>query len=83
MVIGVVALGYESRRGPLVELALLEADCERAHALRAHHRGEGCQRGRIEPAREQHADRHVCDQMCADRVTQPLPKFLSKLVEAF
>ena len=80
--IGVVALGHEPGGRELVERLLLEADRERAHALGALARGKRGQRGGVDPAREQYPDRHVRDEMGADRVPEPIKKLGGKEVIA-
>ncbi len=54
-----VALGDEARVGALVEAALLEADRERVHGVGRLLRRERGEHGRVDAAREQHADRDV------------------------
>ena len=66
-----VPLRYETGLGAFVEAPLLEADRERVHGLGRLLRGERCEHRRVDAAREQHADRHVCEQMRAHGVAQP------------
>ena len=82
MVVGPEALGDDPRQGSLVELALVEADRERAHLPRGL-RGERGQHARVDPAREEDADGHVGDQVRPNRVAQPLAQLLGQLVLAF
>ena len=79
VVVRAVALGDEPRVGELVERALLEADRERAERLGALLRGQRGQRRRVDPAREQHADRDVRDEVGADGVAQPRTQLLDQL----
>ena len=74
-----VALGDEPRVGALVEAPLLEADRERVHGLGRLLRGERGEHGRVDAAREQHADRDVGEQMRAHRVAQPRAQLLDEL----
>ena len=70
--VGRVALGDQSGLLELVEGALLEADRERADPVRAFARRERGERRGVDPSREQHADRHVGDEMGPDRIPQAL-----------
>ena len=74
---------YRSRDRPraveLVERRLLEADRERAHRLRRLLGGERRERARVDAAGEQHADRHVRDQVRAHRVAQARAALLDEL----
>jgi hypothetical protein len=67
----------------LVERALLEADREGADPVRALAGGQARERGRVDPARQQHAHRHVGDEVRADRVAEPLTKLFRELLLAF
>ena len=74
-----VALGDQTRVGELVERALLEADRERSHRLCGLLRGERCERSGVDPAREQHADRDVGQQVRPHGVAQPGAQLLDQL----
>ena len=74
-----VALGHEPRVGQLVEAPLLEADRKRAQRLRRLLGGERGQHGRVDPAREQHADRHVGDEVGAHGVAHAGAQLLDEL----
>ena len=70
MVVGAVALGDQAGPVELVEAALLEADREGAQRLARLGRGQGGDAAGVDPAGEQHPDRHVGDQVGADRVAR-------------
>src|SRR5881394_2308895 len=69
--IGAVHARHGTRIVELVERPLLEADRERPERLRALLRRKRCERGGIDPARQEHTHRNVADEMRADRVAQP------------
>ena len=74
-----VALGDAARIVAFVEAPLGEADRERVHGLRGLLRGERGERGGVDAAREEHADRHVREQMRAHRVAQARAQLLEQL----
>jgi hypothetical protein len=71
-----VPFGDEPRRAALVEVPLLEAHGEGPYRLRAPFRGERDQRRGVEAAGEEHAHRHVGDQVRRDRVAKALAELL-------
>ena len=79
VVVRPVALGDEPRVVALVEAALREADRERVHRLRRLLRRERRERGRVDAAREEDADRHVREEMRPHRVAQPRAQLLDEL----
>src|SRR5919204_6659188 len=79
MVLRAIALRNQARVTELVERALLEADRERAQRLAGRFRGECRKGGRVDPAREQHTDRDVRDQVGSDRVPQAGAELLDQL----
>ncbi len=78
-VLSAVALRHEPRVGELVEAPLLEADRERAQRLRRLLGRERREHRGVDAAREEHADRHVGDEVRADRVAQARPQLLDEL----
>ena len=74
-----VALGDQARVGELVERALLEADRERPYRLCGLLRGERCERSGVDPAREQHTDGDVGQQVRPHGVAQPGAQLLDQL----
>ena len=79
VVIGSVALGHEPGIRQLVEAPLLEADREGAKRLGDLLRRERREHRRVDPAREEHADRDVRHELRADRVAQPRTQLLDEL----
>ena len=79
MVLGAVAQGDEPRVVALVEALLREADRERVHPLGRLLCRERGERGGVDAAREQHADRHVGEEMRLDRVAEPRAQLLDEL----
>ena len=79
MVIGSVALRHEPGVRQLVEAPLLEADREGAKRLGDLLRREGREHRRVDPAREEHADRDVRHEVRADRVAQSRTQLLDEL----
>ena len=75
----VVALRDRAGAGQLVERRLGEADRERAHPLRRLLGRERREEPRVDAAGEQHADRHVGDEVRAHRVAQARAAFLDEL----
>ena len=65
-----VTLRDEARTGELVERALLESDRERAQRLGALLGSQSGEERRVDAAREQNADGHVADEVCAHGVPQ-------------
>ena len=80
VVIRPVPLRHDPGGLELVERLLLEPDRERPDGLGALTRRERGQRGRVDPARQQHADGDVRDQVSAHRVAQPLTQLPGQLV---
>ncbi len=80
VMLGAVALGDQPRPLELVEARLLEADREGLHRIGLLAGGERDQTGRVDPAGEQHADRHVGNQVGADGVAQGLAQLARELV---
>ena len=79
MVVRVVALGHLACILELVEGALLEADRERLETLRALRGRQGREDRRVDAAREEHADRHVGNEMGPDRLAQACAQLLDEL----
>jgi len=79
VVVRPVALRNEAGLGALVEAPLLEADREGVHGLGRLLRCERRQHGRVDAAREQHADRNIGQQMRPHRVAQPGAELLDEL----
>jgi hypothetical protein len=77
--VGAVATGEEPRPLELVEARLLEADREGLQRLGLLAGGEGDDAGRVDAAREQHTDRHVGNQVGADRAAQGLAQLARQL----
>src|SRR5215469_14198405 len=74
-----VTVRDEPRVGALVEAALREADRERVHGLRGLLGRERRERGRVDAAGEEDADRYVREQMRPHGVAQPSPQLLDQL----
>ena len=80
--VGPIALGDQACPAHLVEAALLEADREGAQRFARLGRGQGGDAAGVDPTGEQHANRHVGDQMGADRVAEDVAQLRRELVDA-
>jgi hypothetical protein len=74
-----VPLRDGARAVELVERCLLEPDREGPHRLRGLLRRERREHAGVDAAREQHADRHVRDEVRTHRVAEPRPQLLDEL----
>ena len=76
--VGAVAVGDQAGPGELVEARLLEADREGLHSLPLLAGRQRRQAGGVDTPGEQHADRHVGDQVGAHRVAQRLAQLIGQ-----
>jgi hypothetical protein len=81
--VGAVSLRDEPRPVELVEGALFEPDREGADLVAAFGGGEGGERAGVDPAREEHPNRNVGDQMRADGVAEPAAELLGERLLIF
>src|SRR5436853_5090562 len=74
-----VALCDEPRIAALVEAPLLEADRERVYSLRGLLCGQRREQGRVDSAREEHADRDIGKQVGANGIAEARTQFFDQL----